>query len=98
MTRHLWIPPADRQKFVCRMPVGSDEVCGHVCESQAQLDRHLRHCVARNEQAMHEARLESRIPMLEHPDPEVERHMKAVGRRMLEERRWIVKPSEKAGF
>jgi hypothetical protein len=31
-------------------------------------------------------------------DPEIEEHMRKVGKRMLAEGRWEVKPSEKAGF
>lgn len=98
MTKQLWIPPASREEFVCRMPVGPDEICGHVCFSDLELARHLKRCLSEHEGDMHAARLENRIPMLDHPDPELEAHMRAVGRRMLAEGRWRVLKSERAGF
>jgi hypothetical protein len=33
----------------------------------------------------------------EHPDPEAEAHLLKVGRRMLREGRWTVRPNERAG-
>lgn len=96
--RRLWVPPAQRQTHICRMPVSEDDICGQVFGSDMELARHLKKCISANEAAMHAARLESRIPVLEHPDPELERHMREVGRRMLREGRWKVHKSERAGF
>lgn len=94
----LWIPPAAReQRFVCRVP-GPEGPCGAVFATEAGLVRHLRSCTAAHEGEIRTGSIRHRVPALDAWDPEVEQHMRHVGRRMVAEGRMRVKPSERAGF
>src|SRR4051812_20712170 len=80
-------------------------VCA-VCEvpfyGQRDMQNHFGH--PRHEEAVQgrleeERRRKARLAFMhEDPDPEVTKHLEGVGKRMLREGRWVVKPNERAGF
>lgn len=81
----------------CLVPgCGAKFYRGEVLEWQ----RHVGWCAKKHDDEIRQASLEARMPVFdpENWDPEVERHMRRVGQRMLAEGRWTVKPSERAGF
>lgn len=77
---------------VCDVPFFTDrDVRQHMGSSQHEEGMQA----ARAAEALRRARLAF---MDEVPDPEVAAHMRQVGKKMLREGRWVVHPSEKAGF
>jgi hypothetical protein len=87
---------------VCRVAVGDGQVCGKLfyAGEESAFERHVGRCAREHIAEIVQGSPRSRIPVLDPKtwDPEVEDHMRAVGRRMLEEGRMTVKPSERAGF
>ncbi len=93
--RHADRPACD---WVCRVPKADGTMCGAEFDSEVSLVRHLRECVSRHEDVIQTSSLRKRVPALDDWDPEIRSHMRTVGKRMLKEGRWTVKPSERAGF
>jgi hypothetical protein len=89
---------------ICRVIVDGEtrEVCGRTFpgDQEGEYLRHLRRCVSAHRDAIHAASPRTRVPLLDPNlwDPEVDEHMRKVGRRMVEEGRLTVNPSERAGF
>lgn len=85
-----------------REPTGHCALCEVPFYGVADMRAHF--ATVGHEEAVQAARVaemerKARIPFLhEVDDPEVTEHLKAVGKRMLAENRWTVKPSERAGF
>lgn len=63
---------------------------------EAAWQRHVGKCARANLDRIRATMEQPAI--MEDFDPEVSKHMRGVGKRMLEERRLEVKPSERAGF
>ena len=88
--------------ILVRDPIGGCELCGVPFYDHRDTVAHLQtieHREAAEDMARYEAERKARLAMIyEHPDPEVQAHMEKVGKRMLEEGRWTVKPNERAGF
>jgi hypothetical protein len=105
MTR-LFVPGATRDeqepKFVCRVPVNDDgELCGRLFyeDENRAFQLHATKCAAANRshiEALSKAR--TLDGLLSPWDPEVDEHMRKVGRQMRKEGRWTVNPNERAGF
>jgi hypothetical protein len=87
-----------------REPIGHCTICEVPFYSNRDTVAHLRGSEHRLNMAAEMAARRQRNQRLavfydpEWGDPEIEAHMKRVGRRMRAERRWEVKPSERAGF
>lgn len=58
--------------------------------------KHVGRCARANLDRIHAVM--EKPPLMDDFDPEVSKHMRGVGERMLEERRLEVKPNERAGF
>lgn len=88
--------------MICRVPVGGGEICGKPFfpGEERAWQKHVGECAARHRDEIDEQSPRTRLPAFdpERDDPEIAAHMKKVGKRMLEEGRWVVKPSERAGF
>jgi hypothetical protein len=88
--------------ILVRDPIGECELCGVPFYSERDTVAHLgtiEHREAAADMVKAEAERKQRLAMIyEHEDPEIQAHMEKVGKRMLAEGRWVVKPSEKAGF
>lgn len=89
---------------VCRVVVNAEteEICGATwpADQERAYLAHLRTCVSNHRDVIHAASPRTKMPFMDPNawDPEVEAHMREVGRRMVKERRLEVKPSERAGF
>lgn len=89
---------------LCRVLIDAAEerICGTVFElgKVREYQRHLRRCAAEHIDEIRKGSPHTRMPFLSPNawDPEVEEHMRAVGRRMAAEGRLEVKKSERAGF
>lgn len=96
----LWLPdqPDETPLMVCRVLVDTDTMCGMVFRDRHAWESHVNHCAREHIDVIRAHSLENRMPIFKSWDPEVEEHMLKVGRRMREEGRWEVKPSERAGF
>lgn len=78
----------------------------HVCDAtfhrgeEDEWQRHVGKCAREHIDEIREHSLRRRMPIFDEDtwDPEIAAHMRDVGRRMLEEGRLEVKPSERAGF
>ena len=82
-----------------RTVIGRCNVCGtefYSGEAKA-LEHHVAACWRRNEAEILAA-APSRNRTIEPPDPEVEAHLRKVGRRMRSEGRWELHDNERAGF
>jgi hypothetical protein len=88
--------------ILVRDPIG---FCG-LCETPFYSDRDVRtHMATIQHRESVQAAIEAeqarkkRLALIyESTDPEVEEHLLKVGKRMLAEGRWVVKPNERAGF
>jgi len=72
--------------------------CGAIFREgeEAAWQRHVGRCARAN---MDRIRARTATPpLMEDFDPEITRHMRGVGRRMIDERRLEIKPNERAGF
>lgn len=96
------ILPGQFGLILLREPTGECFICGQPWYSERDMRAHLasvEHREAAEEHRLAERARKARVPfMQEDPDPEVTAHMKKVGKRMLAEKRWVVKPNERAGF
>lgn len=94
----------DQGGHICRVLVDAEEerICGttFALDDEAGYLRHLRQCVSDHRDVIHAASPRTKMPWLDPEawDPEIDEHMRKVGERMLEEGRFEVKPSERAGF
>lgn len=84
------------RKFLCR-------VCGSEFTRQTAWEYHVGRCARHNLDELQEERQRflaraNALGTAEHPDPELEEHMRKVGDRMLREGRLTVEPHERAGF
>lgn len=105
MSRRLWVPGADKPKakWICRVPVDKDDplaICGaqFTEAQQTAFEHHTGKCAREH---MDEIRAHStRGTMFDSNewDPEVDAHMRKVGKRMKAEGRMTVNPNDKAGF
>lgn len=88
--------------LLSRRQTGFCDLCGVPFYSDRDMRGHLG-SIAHRETAeamvLAEKQRKARIPFLyAEDDPEVEAHLKQVGKRMLAEGRMVVKPNERAGF
>ena len=105
MAGTIYLPPGSDmipKKWTCRCPTEGGGVCGEQFDMD-DVDRFTRHvlrCRERNEEAIHKASPRTRQPLLDPNswDPEIETHMRKVGRRMRREGRMVILPRERAGF
>jgi hypothetical protein len=85
-----------------RPPVGQCDLCGTPFFGERDTIAHLQtaqHRIAAVAEIAARHRQRERLALFyESEDPEIEAHMRTVGRRMRREGRWTVKPSERAGF
>jgi hypothetical protein len=85
-----------------REPTGWCDLCGVPVYSTRDLIAHFQtanHRLAYATALADRHDVKTRLRLFHEPqDPEIEEHMKRVGKRMLQEGRWTVHPSEKAGF
>lgn len=102
--RHtLYVPPGSmKKKWTCQCPKEGGGLCGAQFELD-ELDKFTRHvlrCRERNEEAIALASPRRRNPIMDpnNWDPEIESHMRRVGRRMRREGRTVILPRERAGF
>lgn len=81
-------------------PVGECYSCGIPFFSREEGERHMGPCARKHQAELMAQAVKRRIPIFdpENWDPEVERHMRKVGKRMIREGRLEVKPNERAGF
>lgn len=88
--------------MVCRVPVGHGEVCGNAFwpGEERAFTAHVTSCAKRHETEILQESPRNRLPIFSEDswDPEVAAHLKKVGKRMLEERRFVMHKSERAGF
>lgn len=89
--------------MVCRVIVDANgELCGKPFYpgEERSFERHVGDCARRHMDLIRAQSPRTRLPAFDEEawDPEVSEHMRRVGRRMLEEGRLEVKPSERAGF
>lgn len=99
----LYVPPGSLgKKWTCECPTPGGKKCGEQFELDEvdKFTRHVLRCRERNEEAIALASPRRRNPITDPNgwDPELESHMRKVGRRMRKERRLIIKPNERAGF
>lgn len=89
----IWLPTSARRK------IGECFTCGtEFFEGESETaQRHMGPCARA---AHEEGRLQDpTLPIMRwDPDPQVTAHMKKVGKTMLAEGRFVVKPSERAGL
>lgn len=91
----------DEPEFVCTVPVNADgDTCGHLFYpgEERAYQKHVGKCAREHIDVIRAASPRTRNEIFEPWDPEVAAHMEKVGKRMIEERRLEVKPSERAGF
>lgn len=93
----------EKPAFVCRVTVGPGQTCGKLFygHERAAWESHMGRCAREHIDQVVAQSPRSRLPIFNDPelgDPEIEEHMRGVGRRMLEEGRWVMRPSERAGF
>lgn len=88
--------------ILVRDPIGQCDLCEKPFFSHRDLRAHfatIEHREAAQVEIQAEAERRKRLAMIyESTDPEIERHLLGVGKKMLAEGRWTVKPSERAGF
>jgi hypothetical protein len=90
--------------ILVREPIGQCELCSvpfystRDAVSHLQTAEHGDNVEWAREAREHQKRMLAVVHDPEFGDPEIEEHMRKVGKRMLAEGRWEVKPSEKAGF
>lgn len=91
----LWVPRGAETK-----PIGECYICGIPFFDMREPTVHLPRCAREHGDVIRENSLKARLPIFDENewDPEVARHMRRVGKRMIRERRLEVKPSERAGF
>lgn len=99
----IYVPPGlveDRGE-----PIGRCHVCADVLGRETKFfrgeegawQRHVGECARAHLSEIRELAAK-RNPLPDYGDPEVEQHMLGVGRRMLAEKRWEMRPSERAGL
>jgi hypothetical protein len=88
--------------ILVRDPIGQCDLCGTPFFSHRDLRAHFatpEHRDAVEAEIAERRAQQKRLAFLhESDDPEVEAHLREVGKRMRAEGRWEVKPSERAGF
>lgn len=90
---------AEDPAFVCRVPVGEEDMCGKVFyrHERAAFERHVGECARANMDAIHARSPRARMPVFdeENWDPEAAAYLKRVGERMLREGRLVTKKNER---
>ncbi len=89
--------------MVCSTPVGEGETCGAVFYpgQESRWQAHIGRCAREHMDVIHRESPRARLPIFHDPelgDPEIEAHMRKVGKRMLAEGRMEMRPNERAGF
>lgn len=88
--------------ILVREPIGACHLCEVPFFDHRDLRAHfatVEHREAAQAAITAEQDRKKRLAMIyESDDPEIERHLLDVGKKMLAEGRWEVKPNEKAGF
>jgi ABC-type histidine transport system ATPase subunit len=89
-------------ELICTVTLANGETCGAAFTrtQHRKYAAHVAQCATQNLATIRAESLKERMPIFDDDawDPEISKHMREVGRRMIREKRLEVLPSEKAGF
>jgi hypothetical protein len=90
----LWLPGQveERREFICRVITdGEGTMCSAIFHDQQEWQRHVGRCAREHIEEIRAQSLAKRMPVFDPEtwDPEWDRHMRKVGRRMKQEGRLV---------